>query len=119
MKVRCIANLDAAGRPSAKSSWLRIGREYQVLALEIEAGRTKLRLIGENPTAALFGIVEFEVTSGIISPTWVVTSQAAGQLTFQPEAWAADGFWERYFDGDPAAIAEFNAERAKIIAADP
>jgi hypothetical protein len=37
----------------------------------------------------------------------------------RPAPWGVVGFWERYFDGDPEAIAIFEEEREKIVSSDP
>jgi len=55
----------------------------------------------------------------VIPPTWVATSPDSARLSFEPEAWAVTGYWERFFDREPEAVATFDEERAKVIAADP
>jgi len=57
--------------------------------------------------------------SSVIPPTWVATSPDSARLSFEPEAWAVTGYWERFFDREPEAVATFDEERAKVIAADP
>jgi hypothetical protein len=119
MKVRCIKLLDSRGCPVERSAWAKIGRVYHVLSVWTEAGHTGLRLVGEETTPALFELEMFEVVSPKIPPTWVVTSPKPDCLSLEPEAWSGVGFWERFFDGEPEAVAAFKEERAKIIAADP
>ncbi len=63
MKVRCIKLLDSRGLPTTRSAWVKIGGTYHVLSIWIEPGQTKLRLIGEEPTPALFEVEMFEVVS--------------------------------------------------------
>ena len=119
MKVRCIKLLDSRGTPASHSAWAKLGGVYQVLALWIEPERTRLRLIGEEPTPALFEPSMFEVASSVIPPNWVAVSPEPGYLSLAPLSWSVSGFWERFFDGDPDAVANFNAERIRIIEADP
>ncbi len=119
MKVRCVKLLDVFGRPTESSPWAKIGRVYHVLCVEAGPGHTSLRLIGEEPTPALFKPEMFEVIGTRIPPTWVIASPRPGCLSIAPDAWNAAGFWERFFDGEPEAVATFDEERAKIIAADP
>jgi hypothetical protein len=33
-----------------------------------------------------------------------------------PPEWQRPGFWEDYFDAEPAAVAEYDRRRAEIIA---
>jgi hypothetical protein len=119
MKVRCIKLLDSRSRPVERSAWATVGSVYHVLGILVEPTQTRLRLVGEEETPALFEPEMFEVVSPRIPPSWVVTSPRSGCLSLEPEAWSAVGFWERFFDGEPEAIASFKGEQAKIIAADP
>ena len=119
MKVRCIKLLDAIGQPTESSAWVKIGSVYHVLSIWVDSRRTWLRLIGEEPTPALFEPEMFELVSSAIPPNWVVTSPRAGCFSFAPETWSAAGFWERFFDGQPEAVAVFEVERANILGADP
>jgi hypothetical protein len=119
MKVRCIKLLDSRGRPVGRSAWAKIGSVYHVLSVWAEPGHTGLRLVGEESTPAIFEPEMFEVVSPKIPPTWVITSPKPGCLSLEPQAWSGVGFWERFFDGDPDAIAVFKEEQSKIVAADP
>jgi|CZKU01.1.fsa_nt_gi hypothetical protein len=119
MKVRCVKLLDWQKKPVDRSAWAKIGGIYHVLSLWIEPGQTGLRLIGEEPTPTLFEPEMFEVVSSIIPDTWVITSPKPGCLSLAPAAWNTPGFWERYFDREPDAVACFEQCRAKIVAADP
>jgi hypothetical protein len=102
-----------------RSAWAKVGNVYHVLSVWVAPGQTSLRLIGEEPTPALFESEMFETVSSAIPPTWVVTLPKPGCLLFAPEPWSAAGFWERFFDGETKAVAAFGEERAKIVAADP
>jgi hypothetical protein len=119
MKVRCVKLLDSSGRPVERSAWAKVGSVYHVLELWVEPGRARIRLVGEEPTPALFDPEMFEVVSAMIPAPWVVTSPKPGCLSLAPEAWSGAGFWERFFDGEPEAVAAFEDQRAKIVAADP
>lgn len=102
-----------------RSTWARVGSVYHVLAVDVAPGRIWFRIMGDEPTPALFEAEMFEIVTSAIPPTWVAASPKAGRLSFEPEAWSGEGFWERFFDGEPRAVAAFEEERAKIIAADP
>ena len=119
MKVRCIKLLDSRSRPVDRSSWAKVGGVCHVLGIWLEPAQTRLRLVGEEPTPALFELEMFEVASARIPPTWVGSSPKPGCLSLEPESWSLAGFWERFFDGEPEAVAVFNEEKARIVAADP
>ena len=119
MKVRCVKLLDSRSNPVEHSAWAKIGSVYHVLSIWIEPGLTRLRLVGEEPTPALFEPDMFEVVSPIIPEVWVITSPKAGCLSLAPAAWNTPGYWEKFFDRDPQAIATFEQQRAKIVASDP
>ena len=115
MKVKCIELRDAYGDRVARSTWAKIGGIYHILSIEIDRGQTKLRLVGEEPTPALFEVEMFELVSSVIPPTWVISSPAPGCLSLEPASWARVGFWEEYFDGEPEAVATFEQERERIV----
>jgi hypothetical protein len=119
MKVRCIKLLDSRSRPVERSAWAKVGSIYHVLGIWLEPAQTRLRLVGEEPTPALYELEMFEVASAKIPPTWVVTSPKPGCLSLEPESWNRAGFWERFFDGEPEAVAAFKEEQVRIVAADP
>lgn len=119
MKIRCVQLFDSGGKLVERSGWAKVGGLYHVLTIWIEPGRTRLRLIGENPTPALFEPEMFEIVSSVIPPTWVATSQQPGYFELGPAAWARRGFWEEFFDGRPEAVACFEEERNKILRSDP
>ncbi len=54
------------------------------------------------------------------TPTsWLVTSPKPGCFSLEPEAGTVPGFWERFFEEEPEAVASFAEERARIVADDP
>jgi len=119
MKVRCVQLKNWRGEADERTSWLKVGSVYHVLMLLIEPGRTMLRLIGEEPSPALFQPDLFEVVSSAIPSNWVVKSTKPGFLEFGPAAWSGTGFWTAYFDRKADAVALFEEEKRKIVAADP
>jgi hypothetical protein len=62
---------------------------------------------------------QFEVVSSVIPGCWVVSLDPGRYLSLAPLAWAAAGFWERYFDGDGQASRIFRDMVAAITAEDP
>ena len=115
MKVRCTRLLDWAGRPEESSVWLKVGGVYHVLGIWIELGQVRFRLVGEESTPALYQPEMFEILSGRIPRTWVASSPSPGCISLEPAAWSHAGFWEKYFDQDPEALATFEEECRKII----
>jgi hypothetical protein len=45
----------------------------------------------------------FELSSPRIATGWIFKSYANSEWEMTPAAWAADGFWTAFFDGDAAA----------------
>jgi hypothetical protein len=119
VKVRCIQLFDSRGLLTTRSAWVKTGGIYHVLSIWIEPGQTKLRMVAEEPTPALFELEMFEVVSSVIPANWVVVSPKPGHLSLAPAAWSVSGFWENFFDYEPKAVASFEEHRAKIIACDP
>jgi hypothetical protein len=119
MKVRCITLLNSRGQPVERSAWAKVGAVYHVLGIWIEPSQTRLRLVGEQPTPALFEPEMFEVVSSIVPSMWVVTFPRSGCLSFAPAEWSGPGFWEAFFDREPNAVACFEEQRRMIIASDP
>ena len=116
MKVRCVKLFDSSGLPQTASPWLTIGKLYDVLAIEFESqGRGLLRLIGDGRNGvALFPIEGFEIVSAAMPPSWVVSWDSGGFLQLAPERWTQPGFWERFYDREPAALAVFDEEVAQL-----
>lgn len=119
MKVRCIQLKDWQGKPEEHSGWLKVGRVYHVLTVEITPTGTMFRLVGDEPIAALFQPELFEVLSSVVPPTWTVSSIKPGYVTFGPAPLAQAGLLEKYYDRDPTAVACFDEERRKVIDSDP
>lgn len=119
MKVRCVRLLDSRGMPVQRSAWLKVGAVYPVLSIWIDAGQTRFRILGEEAVPALFDPAMFEVVSGVLPSSWRITVPTADCISLSPEPWSEPGFWERFYDREPDAVACFEEERAKIAAADP
>jgi len=81
----------------------------------VDVSGTYVRIVGDEPVPALFPLEMFEIVQNTIPPSWVVTSPREQCISIAPEPWTRAGFWEDFFDGAPAALASFSAERNKII----
>lgn len=56
----------------------------------------------------------FTTVSTDVSATWSVGLSADGSVTFGPEAWRRAGFWEAYFDREPAAVRDYDDALEKL-----
>ena len=125
MKVLCIKLLNAHGRETSRSSRLTLGRTYQALELMIDvSGCSSVRIVGDTeygskPTPTVHRLAQFEIIENTMPQTWRVHRGNQGGMVFAPEPWQEDSFWVRFFDGEPAAVASFEAERAKMYDVDP
>src|SRR5216683_2988200 len=71
----------------------------------------KMRILADdNRTPILVDAAMFAANSQPIPRSWVATIREGGVVELGPRAWLEHGFWERYFDGDPDAIAAFRRE---------
>jgi hypothetical protein len=113
MKVKCEKLHKLVGSNSRFESWLTIGREYSVLAIDCDPQQgVLLRILGDDRfTPALFPGELFEVTDPKIPTNWIIIRGRGGLWQLSPRAWGEPGFWEKFFDRDPAAIGVFDAER--------
>jgi hypothetical protein len=119
MKVRCIKLLDSMGEVAEHSAWARVGNVYHVLSISISPSQTRLCLIGDEPTPALFELDMFEIVSSTIPSVWVITSPKSGWFSLAPEPWSRPGFWEEFYDREPEAMACFEEYRKLIVASEP
>jgi hypothetical protein len=120
MRVMCEQVTRATdGRPAPGSPWLTVGHEYVVLEVVAEpAGRVLFRLTCDTGEPAVFDSRMFRSTSSILPSTWTAELAPSGVLTLAPAEWQQDGFWEAYFNRDPAAAAAFEGASAKLLSED-
>ena len=117
MKVRCTKLFDSRGTPQRASSWLTIGKVYDVLTIEFERqGQWLIRLIGDGKSGvALFPIDSFDVVSSKVPPSWIASWNSNGFFQLAPEKWTQPEFWEQFYDREPAALSLFDEELARLI----
>jgi hypothetical protein len=108
MKVLCVD----LGTGRDNDPWLTLNREYVVLSiLMTNKGPAKLRVIADdNRTPILAEATLFASIPQSLPRTWVSIIREGGVLELGPPRWLELGFWERYFDGDAEAVAEFRDE---------
>lgn len=99
MRVRCIK----------KDAWVTAGKEYLVLGIYGRGTSFKYRLIGDDKrTPALHDSELFQLTAPQIPNDWIFRVFPDSEWEMTPAAWASEGFWTAYFDGDAAARAAFS-----------
>ena len=103
--------------PQSSSSWLTLGKVYDVLSVVIEGGEMPMvRLEGDGANGvALFGLDQFEIASTTIPSVWIATLNKKATFELTTELFSTPGFWERYYDGDPDASRIFEKEKTRII----
>ncbi|MGO4249451.1 hypothetical protein AB4Y87_19735 [Paenarthrobacter sp. RAF54_2] len=118
MKVRCTQLLAHDGRGQLESSpWLTIDAEYHVLSLTAHPdGRVYLRLLTDDSDSyGLFDSTAFMTVDETVPENWQARIGDGGVLHFAPASWLVPGFWEDYYDGDPAAAEIVKTELRKIL----
>lgn len=106
------------GRFSASAvGWLSEVEASTVLAVTVSPSGCVNFLIWSNfqESLAIFPAKEFDVLDGSMSSRWVFCINCQGGVDLAPAAWQADGFWERYHDGDPLAESVFIEEMGLIL----
>lgn len=88
--------------------WLTIGREYIVLGVYGRSGAIKYRILGDERTPALHDVGQFRVLSSEIPSGWEFRLFDDQEWEITPAAFAGEGFWTAYFDGDPSARSAFD-----------
>lgn len=116
MKVKCIKIYNEHTKEyQEKNSWLTIGKEYIVLAIEVRQNKVLFLLASDsNKQPVLQDAIQFEVLSKKIPKSWQVASGVMELLTIGPETWQKPGFWEDCYDHEPKALDIYKRE-AKII----
>lgn len=111
MKVVC-RRIESATTDEAITTnpWLTVGREYDVLeVVAYPGGEILFRLLGDDQAGGpgLWDSRLFMANSTEVPASWVASVDDEGAVRLGPEAWQRDGFWEAYFDGEPAAVDDF------------
>ena len=121
MKLRCLSIVSPVdGSQRAESAWLRVGHEYVVLTLLIDAsGRVKVQILDEDQTPSYWQGEMFETSDESLPRNWVARLDPRGLLEFAPRDWLRDGFWEDYFDGVAEAEALYERELSIIVGDEP
>ncbi len=112
MKVVCERiESPTTGEVLTTSTWLTVGREYDVLEIVAHPGsEVLLRLLGDDSSGGpgLWDSRLFRTSSRTIPASWAVHVNEAGEVHVGPETWQRSGFWEAFYDGDPQANRDYD-----------
>jgi len=116
MKVICESLINPITNTREEtSSWLTIGKTYLVLSVYAYGCDLMLRLIGDDPNGPIFvDARQFRTTCIQMPSNWRAIIDDKGNFQLTPEPWSKPGFWESYFNGEPAAEELFIQELRKI-----
>lgn len=94
---------------------MQLDAEYEVLELyAYPGGRIDLRLVaGESETPALFDSSMFMTSDGALPANWEGRIEEGGVLRIGPREWMELGFWDAYFNQNPAAIEAYKRGRSR------
>jgi hypothetical protein len=109
VKAVCVP-LDEPGRQ--RDGWLTLHREYQVLEVLAQPGRSiKFRVMSDKGRVPI--LVESTKFAAVAQPlprTWSMRVSQDGLVERAPARWLEVGYWEKFFDRDPEAVAIFHEE---------
>ena len=124
MKVKCVRLLDVDGREVGFSPWLTLGHIYHVMSIFIDKNeRRSYGIINRHPEEEWpqMGSHQaecFEVVSNTMPSNWREWKNDTSSGV-SPIAWQAPGFYEAFYDHDPATYPIFTQERDVILREDP
>jgi hypothetical protein len=86
------------------SPWLTLDAVYTVASVTAEpGGRVQLQVVADDGhSLAWFNSDTFMTVDSTIPERWVARIGESGSFDLGPAAWLEPGFWEAYYDGDPA-----------------
>lgn len=114
MRVQCTKIYTGATGPAETSTWLTVGRIYDVLEVyAYPGGQVELRIESDDQqTPALFDSSCFVTVDETMSKSWAARIGDSGALLLGPREWSLPGFWESFFDGSDEALKCFARGRA-------
>lgn len=107
MKVVCTRLPPSpAGDRLETSPWISVGREYYVTSvLARPDGEVRIQaILDDRRSLGWFDSMYFMTVDGNVPDEWSAQIREGGVLELAPRSWLATGFWEAYYDGDPASI---------------
>lgn len=99
------------------SPWVTVDKQYTVLCILAESGgRVQLNLLTDDGQS--FGWFDsdcFLTVDPAIPSSWSAQISEDGTLELAPQDWLQEGFWERYYEGDPVAREAADREVAVLL----
>jgi hypothetical protein len=116
MKVICTkVPPSPTGEVLDTSPWVTVDAEYEVVSVIAEpARRVLVQIVTDDGSLGLFDSTSFMTVDGTVPEGWTARVGEDGVLELAPTAWLAPGFWEAYYDGDPAAIDAVTSELQRL-----
>jgi hypothetical protein len=104
--------------PDQGSDWFVVGTIYTVLTIQFIRGKFHYRLLAADSNMPAYHLAsQFQAMTRYIPSSWKIEMNPQSDIfTLAPEAWLVNGFWEKYFDGDPGAREIFETELRRMVA---
>lgn len=114
MQVRCERILTLDGEELEYHPEVTIGSSYDVVMIAASAAETPIFRIAANSGQPSLWIARmFSVTIPTINGNWQIAMDLDGGICLGPAQFCEKGFWEDYFDDDPAALRAYEKEFLK------
>jgi hypothetical protein len=99
--------------------WTTAGREYLILGVVGDGANIKFRILADDRvTPILEAAQDMELTDPAIPAGWLFQILPKGGWKVEPLPFSRVGFWEDFFDRDPAAIEVFRSVLEALGATD-
>lgn len=117
MKVKCVKIYNEHKKEyQEESSWITIGKEYTVLAIEVRLDKVSFLIASDsNEQPILQNASQFEVLTKRLPTNWQFEPGAIELLTIGPKSWSEPGFWDSCYEGEPAALEIYKREVRIIL----
>lgn len=111
MKVLCKKILTLNGEELEYHPEVTIGSTYDVVTITASPeGTPVLRIAANSGQPSLWPARMFSVNVPVINDNWRIAASADGTICLGPPQFCVKGFWEDYFDDDPAALRAYQEE---------
>lgn len=122
MKAKCVNIIDALGRSTDHSEWIKLGSIYHVLSLFIDEDGVKNYIINtgdyDSPQLTSHRSECFEIVTSTVPSNWMVWLHPSSAIGISPKTWQENDFIDKILDKDPDAIKIFHEELKIILMAD-
>ena len=120
MLIQCDKIISEDGEDlGQESSWLKVNKKYVVLAIRSRVHyikRLEALIESENHgDPQFFDLSHFTIVTNHIPLNWTVNYDEGGCITFMPQSWFYDGFWDDLESEHPSAMDMYDKEKLIII----